>query len=244
MRFILFDSVLGKECHIRQGWTRRSGEGLQLFGWQLLVSLAGFGALLLLIGIPVYSAWSGGWFSAPHEHLVPLILGGIALFLVLISFVAAMAFVQVLTKDFLVPQMALENVGPVEAWKRLWSWLKADKASYAGYIVMKIVLAIAAGIVLGIITVIAALIILVPFGGIGIGALVLGKSAGWAWTWKTIAAAVMLGVVALAAILFAASLISVPAIVFFPAYSIHFLAPRYAPLAAALNPQSPPPLPA
>jgi hypothetical protein len=243
MRFILFDSILAKECHIRQGWARRSGEGLRLFGWQLLLTLAGFASLFLLIGVPVYSVWSAGWFAAPREHLVPLILGGVALFLVLISLIAAMAFLQVLTKDFLVPQMALENIGPVEAWKRLWSWLKGDKAGYAGYIVMKIVLAIAAGIILGIITVVAVLIILIPFGGIGIGAFLVGKAAGWAWTWQTIAAAITLGVLALAAILFAASLISVPAIVFFPAYGLHFLAPRYAPLAAILYPQSTPPTP-
>ena len=31
MRFILFDSVLAKECHIRQGWSRRQGPGWRYF---------------------------------------------------------------------------------------------------------------------------------------------------------------------------------------------------------------------
>ena len=30
MRFVLFDSVLAKECHIRQGWNRRQGPGNHL----------------------------------------------------------------------------------------------------------------------------------------------------------------------------------------------------------------------
>jgi len=35
MRFILFDSVLAKECHIRQGWNRRQGPAWKYFCWQL-----------------------------------------------------------------------------------------------------------------------------------------------------------------------------------------------------------------
>jgi hypothetical protein len=31
MRFVLFDSVLAKECHIRQYWTRRQGPGWKYF---------------------------------------------------------------------------------------------------------------------------------------------------------------------------------------------------------------------
>jgi hypothetical protein len=44
------------------------------------------------------------------------------------------------------------------------------------------------------------------------------------------------GGIVLIAIILIAALISVPAIVFFPAYSIHFFAERYPALRAALNP--------
>jgi hypothetical protein len=238
MRFILFDSIVAKECHIRQGWVRRSSEGLRLFVWQILFMLASLTAVGMLIGIPVMGAWSAGWFEHPREHVMALVLGGVGLLLVLLALVTVLAVVHVMTKDFVVPQMALENISALEGWRRLWLWLKAEKGGYAGYIGMKIVLAIGVGIVLGILSLMVLLMLLVPIGSVGIGAVLLGKVAGWTWNAQTIALAVALGCMALGVFVFAISMISVPAMVFFPAYSMYFFAPRYAPLAAVLWPQA------
>jgi hypothetical protein len=160
------------------------------------------------------------------------------LLLVLLALVTVLAVVHVMTKDFVVPQMALENISALEGWRRLWLWLKAEKGGYAGYIGMKIVLAIGVGIVLGILSLMVLLMLLVPIGSVGIGAVLLGKVAGWTWNARTIALAVALGCMALGVFVFAISMISVPAMVFFPAYSMYFFAPRYAPLAAVLWPQA------
>ena len=62
----------------------------------------------------------------------------------------------------------------------------------------------------------------------------------------TITLAVVVGCILLALILYAFSLVSVPAIVFFPAYSIYFFASRYPGLDALVHPVpplAPPPLP-
>jgi hypothetical protein len=239
MRFILFDSVVAKQCDIRQGWVRRRRHGFRLFIWQILLMLASFAAFLILVGIPVACAWATGWLVHPREHLPPLVLGGVGLFLLLLVLLAVLAAVHVMTKDFVVPQMALENISAIEGWQRLWLWLKAEKGGYAGYIGMKIVLAIGAGIALGIITVIVLMVLLIPVGSVGIGAVLAGKMAGWTWNLHTISLAVVVGCIMLAVFIFAVSLLSVPAIVFFPAYSIYFLAPRYPPLASLLWPQLP-----
>ena len=254
MRFILFDSIVAKECHIRQGWVRRRRHGRNFFVWQIFLMLASFVAFVILIGIPVAFAWAFGWFKHPGEHLLPLVLGGIVLFLLFLALVVVLAVVQVMTKDFVVPQMALEDISAIEGWRRLWSWVKAEKGGYAGYIGMKIVLAIAAGIALGIITVIVILLLLIPIGGVGVLAVLAGKAAGLNWNVYTITLAVAVGCIAFAVLMFVVSLISVPAIVFFPAYSIYFLAARYPTLAALLwppppasvppaSPPEPPPLP-
>jgi hypothetical protein len=58
-----------------------------------------------------------------------------------------------------------------------------------------------------------------------------------AWNPYTISLAVILGCIAIAILVFVAALISVPVVVFFPAYSIYFFAPRYPRLAALLWPQ-------
>lgn len=254
MRFILFDSVVAKECHIRQGWIRRRQQGLGYFVWQILLGLVALAAGLVLVGLPLAFAWAAGWFVRPSEHLLPLILGGVILFFLIAALVVTLSVVHVLTKDFVVPQMALEDIAVMEGWRRLWLWIKAEKGGYAGYIGMKIVLALGAAIALGIIGVMVLLILLIPIGGAGVAAVLAGAAAGLTWNFFTIALVVIAGCMALAVLMFVASLISVPATVFFPAYSIYFFAPRYPPLAAALWPQpaapvlppqfpEPPPLP-
>ena len=241
MRFILFDSIVSRECHIRRGWAARRRPGFRLFCWQLLLMLASFAALLIVIGIPVAYAWTAGWFAQAREHVVRLLMGGLVLFFLFFVLLTVIAVMRVMTKDFVVPQMALEDIGAMEGWRRLLVWLKADKGGHAGYIGMKIVLAIGAAIALAIVDVIALLILLIPFGGVGIIVVLAGKAAGWSWDLYTITLAVVSGCVVLAILIFVFSLIAVPMIVFFPAYSIHFFAQRYPPLAAVLWPQPPTP---
>ncbi len=233
MRFILFDSVLARECHIRQGWSRRQGPGWKYFLWQLGFMLATLGAAIVLFGIPVALGFAMGWFTAPGKHVLALVLGGIVVFFLLVAFLVAIAVVHVLTKDFVVPQMALEGISAMEAWRRLWPTLQGEKGGYAVYVGMKIVLAIGAGIVTGIASLIVLLVIGIPIVGVVI---IAGQAAGWTWNVFTITAAVVGGCIALAALIYLMALLSVPAIVFFPAYSIYFFAPRYRPLSLVLYP--------
>jgi len=242
MRFILFDSIVARECHIRQGWARRKHPGFRFFLWRLCFMLVTLAALLVVIGIPVACAGALGWFAHARDHVLGLVLGGIVLFFVLLILLVLVGVVSVMTKDFVVPQMALEDIAVMEGWRRLWLWIKYEKGGYAGYIGMKIVLAIAATIALAIFTIIALLLLLLIMGGVGLAVVLGGKAAGWTWNPYTIALAVVLGCIAVAILVFAAALISVPAIVFFPAYSIYFFAPRYSQLAALLWPQAAAPI--
>ncbi len=60
MRFILFDCIITRECHIRWGWSRRLGPGWRYFGWKLgyiLLSLAG---IVVVIGAPLAFAFAKG----------------------------------------------------------------------------------------------------------------------------------------------------------------------------------------
>jgi hypothetical protein len=108
---------------------------------------------------------------------------------------------------------------------------------------MKIVLAIGAGIVIGIASFILGLIVAIPAAVLGIVAVLTGKTAGLTWNVYTITIAVVAGSILLAIFLFLTSLVAVPAIVFFPAYSIYFFAARYRPLSLALYPAPPPQAP-
>jgi len=244
MRFILFDSVIAQNCRVRAGWNRRQGPGWRLFLWKLLLLLVTGAGVLTLVGIPVGFAFAVGWLQAPKQHIVALVLAGIGLFFVVLIFVLSLVLLDVLTRDFVIPQMALEDIGVIEGLRRLWPMIKAEKGGFAGYIGMKIVMAIGAGIAIAIVVVILGLIIAVPTIGLSIIAVVTGSTAGLTWNAYTITVAVVVGSVLLASLLFLVSLISVPAIVFFPAYSIYFFAARYPALNALLFPPAPaiPPL--
>jgi len=258
MRFILFDSVLTRQCRIREGWRRRQDNGWQYFLWQIALALATFAAALILIGGPAAFAYGMGWFQPPRAHIVQLVLTGVIVLVLFVAFMIAIAVVHVLTKDFVVPQMAFEGIGAMEGWRRLWPMVEVDVKGFAIYIGMKIVLTIVAGIAIGIVGLILGLIIAIPLIGAAVAAVIAAKSAGLTWNVLTIAAAVIAGCFLFAIFFFLVSLISVPAIVFFPAYSIYFFAARYRPLSLALYspvpqsvvPQSasppftPPPLPA
>jgi len=242
MRFILFDSVLAKECHIRQGWNRRQGPGWRYFLWQLVYMLATFAGMIILLGIPAGFAYAMGWFKEPSQHVLALVLGGIVVFFLFVIFFVIAAVVHVLVKDFVVPQMALEGIGVVEGWRRLWPMVQNEKGGYAAYIGMKIVLAIGAGIVIGIASVILALLFVLPAALAVVGAIFAGKSAGLSWNAYTITVAVVVGCILFAMLMYLLALISVPVIVFFPAYSIYFFAPRYRPLSVVVYPPPPPPV--
>jgi hypothetical protein len=240
MRFILFDSVLAKECHIRQGWNRRQGPGWRYFLWQFAYMLATFGGLVVLLGIPAGFAYAMGWFNEPSNHVLALALSGIVLFFLLVLFFVTAAVVHVLTKDFVVPQMALEGIGAIEGWRRLWPMLQTEKGGYAAYAGMKIVMAIGAGIVIAIASVILVVLFALPTAVFVIGAIFAGKNAGLTWDVYTITVAVVVGCILFAVLMYLLALISVPAIVFFPAYSIYFFAPRYRALSLVLYPPPPP----
>ncbi len=244
MRFVLFDSVIARRCEIAQGWNKRQRPGMRYFVWKLLFSLATMATFAILIGVPAAFAFAVGWLRHPKEHIIALVLCGIALFFILLTCLLLSLVIQVLTKDFVVPQMALEDLGPVQSWRRLLPMIKSEKGGYAGYLGMKLVMNLGAAMILAIIATIAIVLMLIPVGGAGVIAVLIGKAAGLTWNLYTISLVVVFGCIFVMVVIYAISLISVPATVFFPAYSIYFFASRYLPLAAILYPPAAaPPMP-
>lgn len=232
-RFILFDSILNRQVVFRGSWKRWRPAGRRFFVWQILFQIVVMMSLVVLAGIPLGIAFAAGWLTAPKQHVLPLVLGGVLLFFVLMIAVISMMLVQVIAKDFVVPPMALENLDWDEAWKRVLAMMKAEKGGYAGYIGMKVVLAIATALLVGIVGVICMLAILLPVIAV---AAAIGIAGHLIWNVFTITAAVVGGLLVVSGLLFLMSMISVPVVVFFPAYSIYFFAARYPALSARLYP--------
>ena len=161
MRFILFDSVIAKECHIRKGWTRHHRHGWQLFGWQLLLTVVSSASLLV---------------TSRESRLCRL------------------------------------HRNESRACDRSWRLPRHHRGDCLDSVPDS-------------------------YRSLGVIAGLSGTIAGLTWNFFDIMLAVFAGLIVFAISMFAVSFISVTAIVFFPAYSIYFLAPRYAPLAALLWPQ-------
>jgi len=235
MRFVLFDSIVGKTCHIRAYWRNRHTQGLQYFLFQLLMGAVMFSGIATLIGTALIFGFGFGWFRNPRDHLVPLILGGLLLAAVFAVFGILALVISVLAKDFVVPQMALEDTGVVEGWSRLFRMMQEEKAAYAGYLGMKIVLSIGGSIALFVVMLAVILVLLIPFGGFGLAGFLIARALGLTWNLFTLTVAILFGAAAVSAMIYAIALASVPLAVFFPAYSIHFFADRYAPLRLRLS---------
>jgi len=244
MRFILFDSVIAKRCEIRRMWRQRGEPAMRYFLWQIVLSLISLAGFAIILGVPALFAFALGWFTEPRSHLAGLISVGILVFFVVMAWAVLALLAHVFTKDFVVPQMALEGISAFEGWSRLWKMLQSEKGGYAGYAGMKLLLAIAAAIAVGILALILIVVLLIPIGGLGAITVLGGHAAGLTWNVFTITLAVVAGCMFLLLLFYLVSLISVPAIVFFPAYSIYFFAGRYSPLANLLYPPpQPPPAP-
>ncbi|HXE91817.1 MAG TPA: hypothetical protein VNK82_12745 [Terriglobales bacterium] len=241
-RFILLETVLHDRCEIGAGWNRWQRQGWSYFLWQLGFNLAVLLMMGLVVGLALAVAAATGALSAPREHVALLVAGGVVLFFVLMAMLLVNLVIWLFTKDFVVPMMALDDVGAVEGWRRLLPLLSADKGGYAVYVIMKAILAVGAALVFGIAQLIVTLILLVPVGLVAAGAILGGKAAGLTWNAATIALAVVVGTVLLLLLIWLWALISVPAVFFFQSYTLRFFGGRYARLGALMGPV-PPPIP-
>ena len=248
-RFILLDAVLRDRCELRAGWRRWRQQGSGFFLWWVGLGLAMLAGMAVLVGGPVYLAWRAGVFRQPTQHVGLLVGGGVALFFLLLGFFLLGALAFFFAKDFVVPLMALEDLGVLDAWRRLLPMLGAEKAAYGGYLLMKIVLAIGSSVLFGIINVLVLVALLIPL-VIGGAVLVLaGKVAGLSWDVYTVGTAIVLGAVALSAVVYVIAFVSAPAMFFFQSYALHFFGSRYPALGALLTqppagPAAPAPAPA
>ena len=154
-------------------------------------------------------------------------LAGAVLFVSLLG--VLLLVVMVLTKDFVVPQMMFERVTCTEGWGRLWTRIRSEPMNYVGYVLLKIVLAIAALMAFVILMVILALIVAIP-AAIAIAAGVVVFKAAAANILVIVIGIALASVIAVPVIVYCVGFVGAPITVFFPAYSMHFFASRYQPL--------------
>ena len=232
-RFVLFESVLRKRAELSRGWARWHRQGMRFFGWNLamaIVSMAVGIVLLIPLFVPLVAAARSGHFDPS------ILLAFLPWLLVLAVFGFLMILIAVLAKDFVVPIMAVEDVGVIEGWRRLLAMMTEAKGSYAAYVGTKVVLSISASVVFGIFSGILAFLLLLPVAVAGVAVFLFARGAGLTWDVFTITAAMVVGAVLLVVLMYVIALVCVPIAVFFPAYAMYFLAERLPRLHGLLYP--------
>lgn len=239
-RFVLFDSVITQQPVVGRGWRTYASQANRFFGFWLVFRLVQLGAIVLIIGIPLWNAYKSGALSGDGSMYVVLkLVATIALGALAASLVFAV--ISTLMKDFIMPIMALDNLTLGDSWSALWRVIASEPRAWAGYLGMKLLLAIGASIALLVVGTIAVLpgifLVGIPAGILaGIGVLVL-KLASLA---AAIPIFVIAGVVAVAGVCCIYMLLTAPVSVFFASYAFYFFGGRYPKLGALLWPQPTP----
>jgi len=234
-RFILFDSVLNDRCQIADGWSRWQRHGRSLFWWWIAYAVVLLLVLIVLFGLPIGFAWLGGVFDAPGEHLILLVAGGLILFFVLMVLIFASMVIHLAVKDWVVPLMAMENLGVLRGWQRLIPMLRMNWPAYLLFVLMKALLALGSAIFFTILYIILALVVLVPFILTGIIAGLLGQAAGITWSPPILAVVSVIGGIVLVVVLYGMAFLYTPAMVFFQSYALYFFSTQYPRLGGELD---------
>lgn len=242
-RFILFDAVVTRQTEIKRGWEKYESQATRYFGFWLIYKLVTWGALFLVVGLPLWRAYKSGLFSGDNSLPMFLaIIASVALGAIIVSI--GFAIVSTLAKDFVMPVLALDDLSIGDAWSAVWRVAASEPGAWAAYMGMKLLCAIGSSIALSIafvITLLPAVIVI----GIPVGILlVLGVGA-----FKVIGAAVGIIICSIAALFAVAGIIclllilTAPISVFFTSYALYFFGGRYPKLAELLWPQPVPPSP-
>ena len=243
-RFVLFDSVISGQAEVGRGWSRYAGQANRYFGFWLLYRLVAFAVMVLIVGLPLWHAYQRGAFSGDNslmnlfETLASVALGAFAAAIIL-------AIISTLTKDFIMPIMALDDLALGDAWSALWRVIASEPGAWFGYMCLKAVCALGAGIALaigGLIAMIPAFFIIgIPVGLLVFVGITVTKLAGVGGIFFFALAAL----VAIAGIFCMYLLLIAPVTVFFASYAFYFFGGRYPKLGALLWPQpvNPSPVP-
>lgn len=245
LRFVYFDSVSTGRFRLREGWSRWHSHGLRWFGFSLLLTLA-IVAAIIAVAVPVALICVGIYKAGGGVAIALLAVIGIPLGLAALIVLAAFG---VMVKDFAIPVMALQEVTAFAAFKHVIKMAWQRKGEHAGYIGIKIVLAIAFSIAAAIVEGIFFLVVLVPIIGAAIAGGIFGAANGSFDPQKIlqnpalIASIVLIVILVIFLVIAVTAVVLAPGLFFFEAYVLTWYAQRFEPLWNLLYPPAPEPPP-
>lgn len=223
-RFIFVDAVAAPhEPSIRASWSRHTGVGLSLLLWYVFLGLMAL-VLILMVMVPLIA--SGVMIGSGKPLPIALGIGGLLGLLGAILLIAlALALLQALTNDFLVPAMYVRRCGAWEGWRHVRRAWRGQFWNVVLFYLLKLVAAIGAAIA-GVMLLAASTVLLVlPV--ICVAAIVMLIAAGAAQTggaaYYLIGPSVVAVVAGVLTYSYLLHVLMLPITVFFQAYSLSFV---------------------
>lgn len=159
-RFMFLDGVAHNRGEVAKPWNEFRALGNSLFRFQLGLTLGGFLFFVASAAAGLAVAWS----DIQAEQFEDAAIGGLALgFGMLMLMVIVLTFVNLFTRDFVVPAMYARNLLVSDAWAVVRSELLAEHTgTVALYCLMKFLLSMLMGILLVVFILITCCIAAIP----------------------------------------------------------------------------------
>jgi hypothetical protein len=240
LRFAYFHCLVYQTRRIRDGWRPYGEPAMRMFLLQLVVGLV-FLAGIALIAVPFFFLFSGLSHAGQGSVVAAVLLAiaiGIPLIIAIVFFGIAY---EIITHDFMLPRMALENATVGEAWRASRADYRAEKGAFWLYGLLRVLLAMVAGVIVAVVLLIPILILVLLF-VVGFSALhdSLANSVG-AGNLAAAAIAVLAGTLAAALVVLLSLVIGGPIATWKRQYALLFYGGRYESLGNLISPPPPPP---
>jgi len=242
LRFAYFHCVLYGTRRIRDGWRPYAGAAMRMFQLYLAAAacvLVGFAALL----VPCFFVFRGAFGAGAQPDVGAIVLViAVAIPVVLALVFLSIAF-EIITHDFMLPHMALENATVGEAWRISLASYKAEKGPFWLYGLLRVVLTIAGGIAALLALLIPGLVVALVVVAIFVGLNAALANASSAVHTVLLATEIVLAVVGAALGITAGICLGGSVATWKRQYALLFYGGRYRVLGDLLSPPSPPALP-
>lgn len=160
LQFVFVDLLSSGEWHIRRTFGLRAGKGVRLFLFQVGLLLL----VILLAALPAAVIVAPALIAGSMVN-ISIALAVLATILVLVILLIPVAIIEMFTIDFVVPVMLRDDIGVLDGWQRLWPIIRAAWKEAAVYVLAKIALVIATGILV-LLAVLAVFLVLGIIGAI------------------------------------------------------------------------------
>jgi hypothetical protein len=242
LQFVLFDIVLRSDTTVAPRWRYYGPATWRWMGLRFLFILIAAVCLspIVVPAVLHFIHAMPGAGSAAQPDFGTFIGPFLAFFGALLLFLIVVGIGSVLLRSFGLPSMALEATPLGETVARVFRLIRAEPLQILLYIVMRVLLQIVGGLVIGITFVIGMLILLIPVGGVGgilWAALHHGGIGARFFMWFVIG---LLAIAFVVAIFIASFMLTGVMETFFQAYALYFLGGRYPLLGEILQPTPPP----